>query len=95
MARFPFFKNNVRALGKILAQASIDDVFAEHFASSPNKILKDAGLPEQTTSLFNIVIAKNDLAKRKVILPYKLNTKKLSELDHEYTTRVGEILTTN
>ncbi len=83
MARFPYYKQNIAELGKLLAKARTDEAYRQYFLSAPQAELTRIGLPETACKLmtFKVVDGLNENA---VALPYKLNQDKLDRADPEY-----------
>lgn len=83
MARFPYYKRNVAALGKLIAQARVDPQVRRCLEQDPISALRKAGLPENVLQLmsFEVVDAKTENA---VALPYRLNQKRLDAKDPTY-----------
>ncbi|MEM9634534.1 MAG: hypothetical protein AAGA50_24610 [Pseudomonadota bacterium] len=84
MARFPYHKSNIRELGRLLAQASLNDKTKAALQQDPTACLEQIGLPAQTTRLmkFNVVDQKEHPNAK--ALPFRLNTEKLQSGDKSY-----------
>ncbi|TYC50414.1 hypothetical protein FMN50_23365 [Rhodobacterales bacterium] len=92
MARFPYYPKNVAALGRLIARARLDEAFAQQLRNDPKKVLKAAGLPDQTIELIDFRIVDARLAPDARVLPYRLNSRKLSEGDADYVSGVARLL---
>jgi hypothetical protein len=95
MARFPYHKKNVKALGELLAKAALDERLKTSLQKDPAKFLVKIGLPEQTTSLidFEVVDQKNE--PKAVALPYRLNDHKLSNSNRAYLSDLSQMFSLN
>lgn len=91
MARFPHYKSNVASLGKLLARAATDAGVKEAFQQDPAAFLREIGLPEETTELFDFKVVSDDVTKGSVTLPYRLNDSKLSNGDAEYLGHLSHL----
>jgi hypothetical protein len=90
MARFPHYKDNAQALGRLLAEASVDLALRERLKEDPAAELSRIGLPPEATSLFNFKIVEDNGDKPFAVLPYRLNREKLNRLDPYYLARIAE-----
>ena len=95
MARFPYHQKNVKALGRLLAKAALDEELKASLQKNPAKFLAEIGLPEQTTSLidFNVVDQKD--TPKAVALPYRLNDQKLNNSNSLYLTNLSQMFSIN
>ncbi|QDG77491.1 hypothetical protein [Labrenzia sp. PHM005] len=83
MARFPYYQKNIVALGKLLANARIDERCRTRLKHDPASELRKIGLPENVLKLMAFEIV--DAESRKVtVLPYKLNQSRLDGKDPAY-----------
>ncbi len=88
MARFPYYKRNIAALGKLLAQARLDPKLRERLANDPNSLLAEIGLPENVTQLLEFEVV--DSPDRNItVLPYKLDQERLDRADSTYLTQLS------
>ena len=92
MARFPYYKSNVAALGKLLAEAKLDPEKRRRLQNDPSGELRKIGLPEQTTALFNFEVVEEDPDAKCVTIPFRLNSNKLDQNDPGYLEAVGTML---
>lgn len=90
MARFPHYKENAKALGRLLAEASVDLVLKERLKADPVAELRRIGLPPEATSLFNFKVVEENGDKPFAVLPYRLNQEKLNRLDPNYLAKIAE-----
>lgn len=89
MARFPHYKSNAKALGKLIAAAATDPALQDSFRKDPKSFLEKIGLPKQTTELMRFsVVCEADTHQKAVALPYRLNADKLERKDADY---LGEL----
>lgn len=88
MARFPHYKKNVVALGKLLARARLDSRYRRRLMANPTSELRKAGLPENALALMNfeIVDAQDN---HTVVLPFRLNQNKFDLRDGPYLTAIA------
>lgn len=94
MARFPYHKSKVSALGRLLAKAAIDPTFKAELIENPKKVLRNAALPDVTLQLFNFKVVDGAQNTPVITLPYRLNDKKVAECDPDYLTKVARLLPT-
>jgi len=94
MARFPYHKSKVSALGRLLAKAAIDPVFKAELTKNPQTVLKYAALPDVTLQLFNFKVVDGAQNTPVITLPYRLNDKKVAACDPEYLAKVARLLPT-
>jgi|GEM_PF-2397971 len=94
MARFPYYKRNIAALGKLLADARLDPAIRAELSKNPNKLLAEIGLPDNVTQLveFEVVDPADENA---VVLPYRLNQERLDRKDPEYLTQLSNLFSDN
>ncbi|WP_422376208.1 hypothetical protein [Roseibium sp.] len=88
MARFPYYRRNIVALGRLLAEARVDPEKRAALKNAPQQILSDLGLPEHVTKLISFEVvdgASSDV----VALPYRLNEKRVSQGNREYLSGLG------
>lgn len=92
MARFPYYKDNTKKLGKLLARARIDFKFREKLIANPKLALEEVGLPECVLQLmsFEVIDGNN---QKSVVLPYKLNQNKLDRADANYLQSLAHTFT--
>ena len=88
MARFPYKKENIAALGKLLAKARVDPTVRAALKKDPEGELAKIGLPGNVTSLMNFKIV-DDPDNLTVAVPYKLNSDLVREADPAYLSSIG------
>jgi hypothetical protein len=88
MARFPYHKENVKALGRLLAEASVDPDCRRRLEADPKSELRRIGLPEQTLALFEFKIVSEADKSPIAVLPFKLNQERLKRADPDYLNLV-------
>lgn len=94
MARFPYYKENIQALGRLLAEASLDPTLRKRLETDPVSELRRIGLPEETTALFNFKVVSEQVGKPFAVLPFRLNQQRLDRQDPDYLARVAETVFT-
>lgn len=92
MARFPYYRHNVAALGRLLADARVDQCVRNRLLENPKRELQRVGLPESVTELIAFKIV-DDLENDTVALPYKLNQRRLDEQDPAYLGSIASSFT--
>jgi hypothetical protein len=92
MARFPYYKKNVRALGELLARAAIDAEVREALKANPKKVLSDIGLPDQATELIDFLVVEHKPGEKAVSLPFRLNQLKLNQRNPEYLSGIAKMV---
>ncbi len=88
MARFPHYRKNIVALGRLLAQARLDPRLREALKNSPEQELARIGLPENVTRLITFRIIDSP-DQRSVALPFKLDDKLLRDGNAAYLTSIA------
>jgi hypothetical protein len=88
MARFPYYKENVVALGKLLAQARTDPTLRASLKNTPEAELAKIGLPENVTALLNFSIV-DEPENITIAIPYKLNDNLIQTNDPAYLTSIA------
>lgn len=91
MARFPHYRRNVAALGKLIARARLDEGYRKRLMENSAAELKAAGLPENVLALMSFKIIDAQDAKT-VALPFRLNQRKLDKKDGAYLRSIGKSL---
>jgi len=94
MARFPYYRENIRALGRLLAEASLDPELRKRLEEDPKSELRRIGLPEETTALFDFKVISEQSGRPFAVLPFRLNQKRLDRHDPDYLARVAETVFT-
>ncbi len=94
MARFPYYKENIRELGRLLAEASVDPELCKRLESDPKSELQRIGLPEETIALFNFKVLSERVGRPVAVLPFRLNQQRLDRQDPDYLARVAETVLT-
>ncbi|EFO33874.1 hypothetical protein TRICHSKD4_0993 [Roseibium sp. TrichSKD4] len=94
MARFPYHKSKVSALGRLLAKAATDPAFKAELMQNPQEVLKKAALPDVTLQLFNFNVVDGAQNTPMIALPYRLNEQKVAECDPEYLAGVARLVPT-
>ncbi|WP_298966083.1 hypothetical protein [uncultured Roseibium sp.] len=92
MARFPHYKRNAKALGELLAKASLDPTLKKKLFENPNKMLSEIGLPAQATELLNFKVVEGKADLPTIALPFRLNSKKLAQSNPQYLSDLGRLL---
>ena len=95
MARFPYYKKNVTALGKLLAHAATNKGTLARLKKDPSSCLAEIGFPQQTTTLIDFQIVEQSQDLKAVALPYKLNAEKLRRKDKDYLCRLSSLFHLN
>ncbi|MEO9528656.1 hypothetical protein [Roseibium sp.] len=95
MARFPYYKSNMKDLGKLIAKAALDEDLRETFAKDPSALLEEIGLPQQSTKLLTFKVVDQKSVPNAVALPYRLNQKKLSNGDESYLSELSRAFSLN
>ena len=90
MARFPYYKENIRALGRLLAEAARDPKLKKRLEDDPKSELRRIGLPEETTALFNFKVVTEQEGRSLAVLPFRLNQQRLDRHDPDYLALVSE-----
>ncbi|GAA0781573.1 hypothetical protein E1180_21105 [Roseibium denhamense] len=88
MARFPFYRQNIQALGRLIAEARLDENKRKALIDNPKKYLAEIGLPEKTTELMSFAVI-DDPDRKSVALPYKLDTELVRSDDSSYLGSLG------
>lgn len=91
MARFPHYKRNVKALGKLIATVATDENLQESFRENPKLFLERIGLPPQTTELLNFSVVSESNAQKAVTVPFRLNAEKLASGDSSYLSELANL----
>lgn len=92
MARFPHYKRNTKALGELLAKASLDPALKRELVENPKKVLSELGLPEQATELLEFKVVEAETDRSTIALPFRLNGKKLAQSNPQYLSELGQLL---
>lgn len=92
MARFPYYKRNIQALGRLLAQAALDEELRKSLQKDPASFLSELGLPAQTTDLMQFTVVDGKEARNAVALPFRLNDAKLEAADKTYLEGLSALL---
>ena len=92
MARFPHYKKNAAALGKLLATASLDPKLKAALQADPKALLRQIGLPDVTVELFEFKIVDAKDHASTITLPYRLNAEKVAKADAQYLFQLGSML---
>lgn len=95
MARFPYYEKNVGALGRLIAQASVDNDLLARLKKDPISYLTDIGLPEQTTQLIRFEVVEKRNNPKAVAIPYRLNAEKLHQADTTYLSGLSNMFASN
>lgn len=90
MARFPHYQENAKALGRLLAEASVNPALRMRLKKDPATELGRIGLPPEATSLFNFKVVEEVGNKAFAVLPYRLNQQKMDKLDPGYLETIAE-----
>lgn len=88
MARFPYYRQNIAALGRLLAEARLDPEVRRRLSENPKRELQRLGLPQNVTELISFQVV-DDTDNRSVALPYKLNERRLAERDPAYLSSIA------
>lgn len=91
MARFPYYERNVIALGKRLAEASLDPQKRASLERNPKEELAAIGLPGETVGLFEFKVIHANPDQNHVVLPFRLNKTKLDQKDPLYLEGLGKL----
>lgn len=89
MARFPYYKHNIQALGRLLAEAAANPAVRKRLEENPRAELRRIGLPEEATELFHFKIVSEEADKPVAVLPFQLNQERLNRHDPEYLAQVA------
>ncbi|GAB4576823.1 MAG: hypothetical protein Tsb0019_02370 [Roseibium sp.] len=92
MARFPYYGRNIAALGRLLAEARLDENLRARLLSDPKKELRRIGLPANVTELMDFKTV-DDTRDKAVALPFKLNEKRLAGGDEDYLVSLASSFT--
>lgn len=92
MARFPYHESNVRELGRLLAEASLDAGKRQALKDDPKKVLAQAGLPASTLALFDFKVILEDTDRKSVVIPYRFNSRKIADKDTDYLTGIADLV---
>ncbi len=95
MARFPYYKRNVRLLGQLIAKAATNEETFRSFKADPRTFLKNIGLPDETTNLIDFVVVAETSNRKSVALPYRLNSEKLDARDTKYLEDLSNMFPRN
>lgn len=95
MARFPHYKSNIRELGKLIAQASVDQNFRSKLKQDPASFMEEIGLPEQTTKLMKFSIVDASEHPNAMALPFRLNQAKLDSGNEAYLRGLASFIQLN
>lgn len=95
MARFPHYKENTKALGRLLAEASVNPALRKKLERDPSAELRRIGLPPETTHLFNFKVVTEEPGRPFAVLPYRLNQHKLDKRDPEYLATIADTVVTD
>ncbi|WP_289034020.1 hypothetical protein [uncultured Roseibium sp.] len=96
MPRFPAYEKNIVALGKLLAEASVNPELKQKLIDDPAAELRRIGLPEKTAALFNFkVVQEDDHEKPPVVLPYRLNEERLASGEEQYLSQLADLIPPN
>ncbi|MTI46084.1 hypothetical protein JM93_00269 [Roseibium hamelinense] len=87
MARFPYRKDKVADLGRLLAQAAVDEQTRSRLQDDPKAALNGI-LPGVTKDLFSFEVV-SEADQKIAVLPYRLNKTKLANQDPEYLASVA------
>lgn len=90
MARFPHYQENAKALGRLLAEASVKPELRERLKKDPAAELRRIGLPPEATWFINFKVVEEIDDKPFAVLPYRLNQNKLDSLDTEYLGKIAD-----
>jgi hypothetical protein len=90
MARFPHYKENTKALGRLLAEASVNPALRRKLQCDPSTELRRIGLPPETTELFNFKVVTEEQREPFAVLPYRLNQERLGNRDPEYLATIAD-----
>lgn len=88
MARFPYYKQNIVALGRLLAEARSNPSVRKALMENPERELARIGLPESVTKLISFKIVDTP-DEKSVALPFKLNDKLVRQGDEAYLTSIA------
>lgn len=91
MARFPYHKSNIKALGRLLAQAAVDETVRTELEKDPKRVLEQLGLPKVTTDLLTFQVVSESKDRKTVALPFKLNKDKLTRKDPNYLAELSDL----
>ncbi len=92
MARFPYYRSNIKALGKLLAQAALDEDLRIALQKDPGKFLAELGLPRQTTELMQFTVVDEKEHRKAAAVPFRLNDDKLKAADETYLEGLATML---
>ncbi|MEL7528362.1 MAG: hypothetical protein AAFN16_21495 [Pseudomonadota bacterium] len=95
MARFPHYKRNVKALGKLIAAVATDETLQKSFRENPKLFLEKIGLPPETTELLNFKVVAEAGTQKAVTIPFRLNPEKLARNDPGYLTDLSNLFPRN
>ncbi|PVB63610.1 hypothetical protein [Labrenzia sp. 011] len=95
MARFPFYKSNIKDLGKLIAKAALDEDFRRSFTENPSALLEEIGLPPQSTKLLTFKVVDQGEVPNAVALPYRLSTEKLKTGNETYLRDLSRTFSLN
>lgn len=84
MARFPHYRRNVKALGKLIATVATDETLQKSFRENPKLFLEKIGLPQQATELLSFKVVAEADTQKAVTIPFRLNAEKLARNDPGY-----------
>jgi len=95
MARFPYYRHNVKDLGRLIAQASQDASFRATLENDPATALTKIGLPQQTVELLKFKVVDEKTVPNAVALPFRLNQTKVENKDEAYLQSLGKSFALN
>ncbi|POF29285.1 hypothetical protein [Roseibium marinum] len=95
MARFPYYKKNVKELGKLIARAALDENFRKALQENPSMELAGVGLPQQTTELIEFKVVDGKENPNAVALPFRLNQNKINSANEAYLFEISKMFSLN
>lgn len=92
MARFPYRPADVQALGRLLGEAAIDAAKRQALIDDPKGCLRRAGLSDDTIALIDFKVVADSVGKTHVVLPYRLNARRVEAGDADYLSGLARSL---
>ena len=92
MARFPYHTSNIKALGKLIAEAALNAEAREKLTGNPNDALAKIGLPPQTIELMRFKVIDESATGKAVAIPFRLNEGKLQASNEDYLTGIASMV---
>ncbi|CTQ53859.1 hypothetical protein LP7551_02388 [Roseibium album] len=89
MARFPYYQRNVKELGRLLANAALDQELRKSLGNNPSDYLSKIGLPKKSIELLTFKVVDQNCCPNAVALPFRLSDEKLENGNTAYLQRLS------